>query len=279
MKPRQVYYLTKTEAEANMCVTALPLTVNCTGLEYYYAPFRYRTQRHDNTLVYVLSGQLDFTLGNIDISLFSGQFIIIPPGTPISFGTDKELLAYYWLQFSGSMAQQLLSEMSAAPNTPYEIGICKDACTAFEDIFHEFLANDKFFAASCAAKLTHLFICLFRKLSLAKKELLRSISYIRGHYNEPLSVEALAKMECTSPSHYRAEFKRVTGHAPKDYISLQRLNAACFYLLHTDYAVCEIANLIGFDDQLYFSRFFKQKTGMSPLAYRRLNKAKTGGKG
>lgn len=269
MKPRQVYFLTKTEAEANMCITALPLAVNCTGLEYYYAPFHHRAFRHDYGLVYILAGEMDFTLEHKVLTLLPGHFMIIPPGHAISFGTEKDHLTYYWLQFSGSMAEQLLECMSATVGTPYEIGMCEDVCHAFDNIFKEFLINDKFFASISAAKLTDLFVCLFRRLPLCKKELLQSISYIHQHYNEPLCVQALAKSEHTSASHYRKKFNQMVGCSPKEYISLQRINAACFYLTSTDHSVGRIAEMVGYDDQLYFSRFFKQKTGLSPVAYRK----------
>ncbi|MEL6134415.1 MAG: helix-turn-helix domain-containing protein, partial [Bacteroidota bacterium] len=40
-------------------------------------------------------------------------------------------------------------------------------------------------------------------------------------------------------------------------------------LLHEDKTMAEISSELHFEDQAYFSRFFKRYTGQSPLAFRK----------
>ncbi len=40
-------------------------------------------------------------------------------------------------------------------------------------------------------------------------------------------------------------------------------------LRHTGLSVAEISESVGFDDQLYFSRIFRKKLGVSPSEYRK----------
>jgi AraC-like DNA-binding protein len=42
-------------------------------------------------------------------------------------------------------------------------------------------------------------------------------------------------------------------------------------LNNTDHSVSEIAYSLGFEYPQYFSKLFKQKTGQTPLEYRKLN--------
>ena len=53
------------------------------------------------------------------------------------------------------------------------------------------------------------------------------------------------------------------------YIISKRLYEAEILLQNTDYNVTEIAEIIGYDNPLYFSRIFKKAKGISPSEYRK----------
>ena len=53
------------------------------------------------------------------------------------------------------------------------------------------------------------------------------------------------------------------------YILSKRLYNAKILLQNTDYNVTEIAEIIGYDNPLYFSRIFKKAKGISPSEYRK----------
>ncbi len=57
--------------------------------------------------------------------------------------------------------------------------------------------------------------------------------------------------------------------SPCQYIQRQRLDLAKQYLENTDAKISQIAEFVGFRDEFYFSNWFKEKTGVSPLFYRR----------
>ncbi len=48
-----------------------------------------------------------------------------------------------------------------------------------------------------------------------------------------------------------------------------RIRNAQSLLLRSTLSIKEISYMVGFRDQLYFSRVFRQETGMSPRAFRR----------
>ena len=108
-----------------------------------------------------------------------------------------------------------------------------------------------------------------RRLEGTNKTYLKSAEYIHKHYNEDISIEFLAEMEKFSYSHYHDIFKQTMGMSPQEYIIAQRMNTACYYLMESTYSVGEIAELIGYEDQCYFSRIFKKKMGITPQQYRK----------
>ena len=71
-----------------------------------------------------------------------------------------------------------------------------------------------------------------------------------------------------TPIHYRRLFKAVIGVPPYEYLQQNRLHLA-FSLLKTTKSlqIKEISQRCGFGNATEFSRFFKQRTGMSPLNY------------
>ena len=63
-------------------------------------------------------------------------------------------------------------------------------------------------------------------------------------------------------------FKSEVGMAPMEYLLHFRVSNACILLRAPDRAsIGEIANTVGYADQLYFARIFKKIMGMTPTEY------------
>ena len=67
---------------------------------------------------------------------------------------------------------------------------------------------------------------------------------------------------------FRRHWLKYIGVAPARYIADLRLGLSCDLLIKSDKNINEIATELKFQDSLYFSRFFKKKTGLSPKVYR-----------
>ena len=103
-----------------------------------------------------------------------------------------------------------------------------------------------------------------RKSELAqsfKREL--SISY---KINK--SPSAYAEKLNVSPAYLNEALKQVTGLPVSYWISQEVMLEAKRLLYYTSLNVKEIAQELGYEDQSYFFRFFKQHSGLTPLAFR-----------
>ncbi|MBO7170394.1 MAG: helix-turn-helix domain-containing protein [Clostridia bacterium] len=89
------------------------------------------------------------------------------------------------------------------------------------------------------------------------------------NFNQRISMEEIASSLFITPEHLARRFARRYGISPKAYLLEKRIAAAQRLLCETDASILEVANSVGYDDQLYFSRIFKKKTGLSPLAYKK----------
>ena len=99
------------------------------------------------------------------------------------------------------------------------------------------------------------------KMSFAK-------SYMEQNYNKEIWIGELAKQMGYSTPHLINKFKAYYGITPKAFISQVRIFKAKELLLSTDKLSREIAYLLGFADELYFIRFFKKHTGLTPRQFR-----------
>jgi len=73
-----------------------------------------------------------------------------------------------------------------------------------------------------------------------------------------------------TPNHLNKCVKTVTGKSAVKWIDENILLEAKYLLFQTTLSVGEIATQVGFDDQSYFSRFFKKAEGISPIRYRKM---------
>ena len=68
---------------------------------------------------------------------------------------------------------------------------------------------------------------------------------------------------------FRKAFEQRAGISPARYRAGKRMEAARALLLHTPMTGRQIADSLGFPDEFYFSRRFKQAAGVSPREFRR----------
>ena len=80
-----------------------------------------------------------------------------------------------------------------------------------------------------------------------------------AHYADALAVP---------PAALARALTRLTGRSTKELVTDRVMLEAARLLRFSDLTVGEVAHRVGFDDPLYFSRAFKRRHGVAPLAYR-----------
>lgn len=90
----------------------------------------------------------------------------------------------------------------------------------------------------------------------------------RQHLNAQTTIPQLAESLSMSASTLAKRFKEETGTTLGRYLDSLLLQQAQKLLLSTDESICRIAELLGFCDQFYFSRYFKLHKQETPSRYR-----------
>ncbi len=103
----------------------------------------------------------------------------------------------------------------------------------------------------------------------------RAVSFIQYNY-ATIRVSDVAEYVGYTRSYFTATFKAYTGLSPQEYLMQHRIKRACQLLAATQLSVGRIAADVGYENQLTFSRLFKNATGVSPTEYRRQKQASPG---
>ena len=94
------------------------------------------------------------------------------------------------------------------------------------------------------------------------------VDYITLHVSEPLTLEQLAQRFNYSPAYLNRILKRETGLSAIQYIKRTRISWAKALLRLNELSIAQIAAAVGYPDQNYFCRVFRQLEDMSPSQYR-----------
>ncbi len=95
------------------------------------------------------------------------------------------------------------------------------------------------------------------------------MAYIHEHYAEPISREDIADYAGVSVRHLTRCFGQEVGVSLTTYLKRYRIKQAKQLLRIGDKNITQVASAVGFSDSGYFTRAFRQETGVSPRAYQR----------
>jgi len=100
-------------------------------------------------------------------------------------------------------------------------------------------------------------------------------SYIEEYYHLDLKIEHLTKVAGMSERHFMRLFKKRYGCSAIEYLTIYRISQAQQLMRSgAQYRLKDIARHVGYNDDAYFRRKFKQVSGIPPAAFMRNSKLK-----
>ncbi|MDQ0196088.1 response regulator transcription factor [Paenibacillus wynnii] len=100
-----------------------------------------------------------------------------------------------------------------------------------------------------------------------------AVQYITEHLNLDIGIDEVAHKLGISGSYFCLLFKNRFAMTFVEYVTLQRMEAAKFMLVHSDKSITTIGSGVGYHERRYFTKVFQKQNGMSPKEYRDLKRA------
>lgn len=98
-------------------------------------------------------------------------------------------------------------------------------------------------------------------------DLERTVRYMEEQYRSKISLSTLAELAGFTPSSYSRAFAKAMGMPPIEFLTNVRIAGAKKLLTGPDCRIKDISASVGFENEFYFSRIFKQTVGVSPSLY------------
>lgn len=227
-----------------------------------------------HALVYISRGRGSFeSRQSARQPIEAGQVIFLFPGVWHRYRPDtKTGWDEHWVGFDGDVARRWVKNKFFSPRTPvFRPGQEEKWLTLFTELSAIIKLNRPALQQVMAGFTAQLLGLLYsgQQAGLAGNDqalliVQRAMTKMQNELENGLNAQALARELNVSYSSFRHTFQQHTGSSPHQYLLELRVVRARQLLTQTTQSVKEIAKQSGFDDEHYFCRFFKMKTGLTP---------------
>jgi AraC-like DNA-binding protein len=229
----------------------------------------------DYQLVFVARGRGVYESEGFSSELSGGTVIALFPGVRHAYHPDpKTGWEEYWVGFKGAVADRLISSGFHVPSHPlYKIGLEPSILDIFSDIFRTVKTQKPFYQLRTGALILLLIAeihALERKSEAqgdAEQLVERAKFLMHENIDGTVDIDGIGDRLGVGRARFYEAFKWYTGMTPYQYFIHLKINRAKEILASEGASVKEAAFRLGFDDQYYFSRLFRKKTGLSPSAW------------
>lgn len=223
--------------------------------------------RLDYQIIYIDKGYGFFWMDNEFVKVTEGNIVLLYPGEKnhYKFQADSHT-DYYWIHFTGNGSSEILNKLRLGHNV-FEIGDFFEFKETISAMSKSCVAEDFTTEAFLASCIYTLLAKISRKIYIKDTPIRKALVKMQSESLKSFNNANYAQMCGLSEYHFIRVFKKIMGLTPHQYMAKITVTKAIELLSSTNLNVSEIAYLLGFDDSLYFSRFFKKETGVSPKKY------------
>ena len=229
-----------------------------------------QADRPHHGLVFVMSGELTMTRAKETIKAGSGSILMLwqheSYQLDVTGNKDTEYVVISYLAEPLEVLQQLMPHRSFATAYPQRYW---DLFAAVVDLNTAYTICAQ---TRLRANVQEILCCVIqeyyhRSLSVKESYAEKALAFMKNYFAEPLTSEDIAQAAGISVSHLRLLFKKEYGISLMQKLNKIRVQRAKELLSSGMFTLAEVAAACGFQNEYYFSRVFKQHTGISPGKY------------
>jgi AraC-like DNA-binding protein len=226
---------------------------------------------NDYQVVYVTKGRGSFESQGRIHPVEAGSVFVLFPGVPHRYMPELASgWAEYWVGFKGEQPDALCRNGFLSPDRPfYQVGLQNGILAHYLHVLDLVREQPPLYQPRAAAAILGLIADVLaserRAVQASHSEALvaRAKFLMEEKVDGELELNGLGEELGVSTSHLNEVFKSYTSMTPYQYFISVKIGRAK-ELLERDHPVKEVAFILGFGDEYYFSRLFKNKTGISP---------------
>lgn len=245
--------------------------------------FAWKTGRvlDEYQIVYITSGSGQFETNTLKTRVEPGTVIFLSPGLWHRYrASQKTGWNEYWVGLSGEVIGWLAKKGFFPIDQPIaKIGVSDEIIDQYMRLIRDAETQPVGYQQAIASRGMLILAAILADIKQAKvggsniEELVQKTKeLLNERINEDVDMDELAEKLDVSYQQLRRAFKQVTNLAPHQYHLEIRISRAKELLRGTEQPIKAISTTLGFANQYYFSRIFKNKTGKSPIEWRNAGK-------
>lgn len=236
-----------------------------------------RKAHSDDLFLYCLGGSGSLYVNNQSHPVNSGDLMALPRNTEhVYAASPHNPWTLYWVHFGGSRVNDFWQYLGFNIERPViRIGTATRLTTCFESLISNINTNFLEDGLIYGSNLLKEIFCLLQLTRIQNTADVQSFSIekineimVENLYTD-ISLDDLASTVSMNRHVFCRRYKSITGTSPYKHFMYLKIKRACHYLDTTDESIMAVADLMGYTDQYYFSRVFKQIMGMPPSQYRK----------
>ncbi|MDR1411816.1 MAG: AraC family transcriptional regulator [Spirochaetaceae bacterium] len=229
-------------------------------------------------IVYITKGKGIFEADGKSYTVMPGSAFFLLPGLKHRYRPVFEVGWHeYWVGFQGKNFFELLDEgIFSREYIFFETGLHDNMVAIYNMIIDEVKTQAPLFQLkACAGILSLIAEILTRnrrkeEVNNYQRIVEKAKSLMEANVSGAVNLQAISGQIGISTSRLNEIFKTYTSMTPYQYYMQLKIKKAADLLEQKNASIKEVAYTLGFEDQYYFSRFFKKKTGAAPSAWRKL---------
>ena len=227
---------------------------------------------------YVISGKGTLFTNGKTYTITAGNGFVLVPGQISTYSADEQdPWEYTWIEFDGLRAHECLNLAGISGAKPIYTPSSKAAGKKLEEEMMYIVSNGN---ADPVHLIGHGFLFLSQlaessadrnnrnERRLRDFYMKEAVTYIEHNFQQDISIEDIASFIGLNRSYFGKLFKETMGESPQTFLMNYRMARAAQLLKETKLSVAEIGVMVSYENQLHFSRAFKNVHGVSPREYR-----------
>ncbi|MBC3796889.1 AraC family transcriptional regulator [Acetobacterium tundrae] len=210
------------------------------GMLFYISPEVYHSIDSDpEEPIYFFSVHFSF----VRVGMQNGKWMIENEGEMLTLNAGQELKDYYRIK---NLFHKLVDSWDA------------------KQAGYEFIAK---------TRLQQLLIAIYQngkkqnQNSTTSLKMDKVIQYMHQNISRRVTLNELAELVQLSSTYLSRTFKVTTGYSVIEYFNKIKIDKAKELISEGDKKIKEVAEILGFTDEFYFSRVFKRIEGISPIEF------------
>lgn len=234
-------------------------------------------------LLSAAQGTASLRVGSERLSIRHGQFLWIEPAVPLAAeedGVGELLLFSFQCQSAGTLPIPAPDSRDYRIVDGMEASEFSRTLKRMHDLLEQVDRPDLLQRMRTQARFQELMISVWQAVASppaserhdSREAVDRAVAYLEAHYDEDVDMDRLIKEARIGKRYFNQLFRERTGASIVEFVTERRMLQAQRLLSQKGTTVQDVARTVGYRDEFYFNRKFKQSLGIAPGQYARISR-------